>query len=212
MRVGALVPFKCFTRAKRRLRAQFSDAEVEELGRAMLVDVLEALGAARGLERRQVLTDDDAVAQVAAGAGAEVRLRRPDPGLNPAIDDAAAALERDGLDAALVVLGDLPLLTGPDVDAVIEAGRSRRVVIAPSDDGGTALLYRRPPTCIRARFGPDSAAAHQAEARARGVEAVRFTGLDELVRIDLDTPEDAERLLASRRSSRTRAVLEKLWA
>ncbi len=210
MRVAALVPFKCFTRAKRRLRSAFSDEAVEALGRAMLADVLDALAGAESLERVSVLTDDEDVAEVADRGGARVRLRRPDPGLNPAIEAATSECVREGFDATLVVLGDLPLLRSADVEAVLAEGESHRVVVVPASDGGTALLYRRPPETIPACFGEQSAAAHERAARERGLEPLHMSSLDEQVRTDLDTPEDAERLLASDTTSRTREVLQKV--
>lgn len=210
MKTAALVPFKCFTRAKRRLRSAFSDAAVEEIGRAMLLDVLEALVGAGSLDRVAVLTDDTAVAEVAGQAGAEVRLRSPDPGLNPAIEDACAEAETQRFDATLVVLGDLPQLRSQDVETVLQAGARASVVIVPSQDGGTALLYRRPPQVMPACFGPDSAAAHERAAREAGIEPLVLDSLDAMARLDLDTPEDVEMLLASDRPSRTRDVLEKL--
>ncbi len=210
MRVGALVPFKCFTRAKRRLRGRYSSEEVEQLGRAMLGDVLEALAGADTLESFTVLTDDEEVASVAREQGAQVRLRQPDPGLNPAIDAADGALREAGFDASLVVLGDLPLLRAEDVDAVILAGQQAAVVIVPSSDGGTALLMRRPPQRIAACFGPESARRHDEAARQQGEIPVQLTRLGQDAALDLDTPEDAQRVLASGRTCRTRALLERL--
>ena len=210
MRTAALVPFKCFTRAKRRLRSEFSDEAVEELGRAMLADVLEALAGAPSLERVSVLTDDPEVAAAANQGGARVRLEQPDPGLNAVIETASAEHAAAGFEAVLVVLGDLPLLRPSDIEAVLEAGRAHPVVIVPSSDGGTALLYRRPVDRIPARFGPESAAAHERAARERGVEALIMTSLDERVRTDLDTPEDADRVLESDAPSRTRDVLKRV--
>jgi 2-phospho-L-lactate guanylyltransferase len=204
VRVAALVPFKCFTRAKQRLRARFSDAQVEELTRAMLADVLAALQGVPTLERVTVLTDDEAVAEVAAGAGAAVGLEKPDPGLNPAIELATRRLEDEGFDASLVVLGDLPLLQPADVEAVLEAGQQHPVVVVPAVDGGTALLYRRPAGRIPTQFGVDSFARH---ASAAGSDFFALDGLDEVVRIDIDTPEDMQRLLASERPCRTRETV-----
>ena len=91
-------------------------------------------------------------------------------------------------------------------------GESHAVVIVPSTDGGTALLLRRPPRRIPARFGPKSAAAHEQAARSAGLEARVLSSLDEIVRVDLDTPEDALRLLASGVRCRTREVLARLCA
>ena len=210
MRVAAAVPVKDFARAKRRLRSRFDDAAVERILRALVADVLGALHEAKRIERVFVLTDDAAVADAARTSGASVCLRVPDPGLNAAIDAAAADVVAEGYDALLVALGDLPLLRGADVDAVIAAGERAPVVIAPAADGGTALLFRRPPLVIPARFGPESAAAHEAAARERGLAPLLLTSIAESVRTDLDTPEDAERLARSDRTCRTIDVLREL--
>jgi len=207
VRVAALVPFKCFTRAKGRLRTRYSDREVEQIGHAMLADVLDALGRTKHLERVTVLTDDGEVADVARQAQAEVRLRSPDPGLNSAIEGATRELVETGFDAALVVLGDVPLLQAEAVDALIAAGREHPVVLVPSADGGTTLLFRRPPDCIPACFGPDSNRAHEAAARAQGFVPLSLTGLHPGMALDLDTPEDALRLLESDLPCRTRELL-----
>ena len=209
MRTAAAVPVKDFARAKKRLRARFDDRAVERSLRALLADVLGALAEAKRLERTFVLSDDEAVAAAARAAGASVTLRVPDPGLNAAIDAAAAERAAEGFDAVLVALGDLPLLAPADVDSLVEAGARAPVVIAPADDGCTALLLRRPPLAIPARFGPESAAAHEAAARERGLTPLVWSLPDES-RIDLDTPEDATRLAAAARSSRTRDVLREL--
>ena len=210
MRIAAAVPVKDFARAKRRLRSRFDDEAVERILRALVADVLAALGEAKRVERVFVLTDDAAVAEAARAGGATVNLRVPDPGLNEAIDAAAAECAEQGYDALLVSLGDLPLLRGADVDAVIEAGERAPVVIVPAADGGTALLLRRPPLVIPARFGPESCAAHEAAARERGLVPVLLSSIAESVRTDLDTPEDAERLARSDRSCRTIDVLREL--
>jgi 2-phospho-L-lactate guanylyltransferase len=210
MRTAAAVPVKDFARAKRRLRHRFDDTAVERILRALVADVLGALAEAKRIERVFVLTDDGAVADAARAGGASVLLRVPDPGLNAAIDAAAAECTAQGFDALLVALGDLPLLSGEDVDAVVAAGERTPVVIAPAGDGGTALLFRRPPLVIPARFGPESAAAHESVARERGLAPVLLTSIAENVRADLDTPEDAERLARSERACRTRDVLREL--
>jgi 2-phospho-L-lactate/phosphoenolpyruvate guanylyltransferase len=210
VRTAAAVPVKDFARAKRRLRARFDDRAVERILRALLADVLGALAEAKRVERTFVLSDDAAVADAARACGAGVRLRVPDPGLNAAIDGAAAECAAEGFDAQLVVLGDLPLLTGADVDAIVAAGEGAPVVIAPSDDGGTALLLRRPPLAIPARFGPESASAHEAAARERGLAPRIWTALPPSAQIDLDTPEDAARLAQAPRACRTREVLREL--
>ena len=210
MRVAALVPCKQFGRGKRRLRDRYSDAMVDALGRAMLEDVLGALGSAGSIERRIVLTDDEEVARVAEKAGAESRLRVPDPGLNEVIEEATAEAATRGAEAVLVVLGDVALLRAADVEAVVEAAEEHEIVIVAASDGGTSMLLRRPPLRIPARFGAKSAAAHAAAARERGVEPFDPPEVTEAARTDIDTPADAERALALGIPCRTAELLRKL--
>lgn len=212
MKVAAAVPIKSFARAKRRLRARFSQDEVEQIQRTLLADVLHALECARRVDHVVVLTGDEDVAHSARELGAQVRLRRPDPGLNPSIEQATLALRDAGYDGLVVLLGDLPLLRGCDIDAVIEAGERAPVVGIPSMDGGTALLFCRPPGRLPARFGPESFDAHCAAARELGTELYVYDAIDPLARTDLDTPEDAQRLAASSASSTTCALLRGLLA
>lgn len=212
MKRAALVPVRSFARAKRRLRTRFAPEEVDAIQRALLADVLAALQAARGLDHVGVLTGDAAVAEAARSAGAAVHWLDPDPGLNPALDGAARALRTDGYDALLVVLGDLPLLRGGDVDAVLEAGRRHPLVGVASHDGGTALLYQSPPGRIPARFGPESFDAHRSAAREQGQELLALELPDPDARCDLDTAEDARRIATSRHPARTVALLRKLGA
>lgn len=210
MRAVALVPFKSFSYAKTRLRSRFSDADVASLGRAMLEDVLNALVAVPELEAVRVLTDDEQVAEVARAGGAAVRISQPDPGLNEVIEAANEEALSAGTDATLVVLGDLPLLRPEDVQEVVLAGKRSGIVLVPSGDGGTAMLLRRPPDLVPTRFGPGSLDRHVAVSRGRGVEPVLIDAIPEAYRLDLDTPEDAARILDSGRPGRTVELLRKL--
>jgi 2-phospho-L-lactate guanylyltransferase len=212
MKRAALVPVRSFARAKRRLRARFASQDVDAIQRALLADVLAALHASTGLDHVGVLTGDRDVAEAARESGAAVHWLDPDPGLNAALEAAAQRLRADGFDALLVVLGDLPLLRGGDVDAVLEAGLRHPLVGVPSLDGGTALLYQSPPGRLGARFGPESFEAHRSAAREQGAELLALDLPDPDARCDLDTPEDARRIAASARTTCTVALLRKLGA
>jgi 2-phospho-L-lactate guanylyltransferase (CobY/MobA/RfbA family) len=69
------------------------------------------------------------------------------------------------------------------------------------------MLLRRGPLCIPARFGEKSCARHVEAAREAGIELDLLTTLEEAVHVDLDTPDDAERVIRSGRSCRTRDLL-----
>jgi 2-phospho-L-lactate/phosphoenolpyruvate guanylyltransferase len=95
----------------------------------------------------------------------------PRPGLGRALATADATAA--GAAATLVVAADLPLVAAEDLDAVCAAGaRGPAVVVAPTHDGGTGALLRRPPRLIPTAYGPGSAARHLALARAAGASAL----------------------------------------
>lgn len=108
-------------------------------------------------------------------------------GLNPALDQAAAALAGEG--PVLALSADLPLLA-PDDLAVMAALLDEADVIAAPDRAGTgtnALLLARP-ELIPYLFGEGSLAAHRAAARQRGL---RFASCERAgLATDIDRPED----------------------
>jgi coenzyme F420-0:L-glutamate ligase/coenzyme F420-1:gamma-L-glutamate ligase len=87
-----------------------------------------------------------------------------------------------------VIHADIPTLVEEEVAALVAAGAESAVVIAESVDGGTNALLLSPPDAIGFHFGPNSAAAHAAAARAARLSVAKLT-LPFLSR-DLDTPDD----------------------
>lgn len=145
--------------------------------------VMAACQEATLVARVLVVAGDLAAADLAAAHDVEV-LTEPRPGLQRALATADAAVtSRPRPPAAtLVVAADLPLARGTDLDRVCYAGGESEamhsthpagpaVVVAPTRDGGTGALYRRPPAVIGTRYGPGSAAAHLRLAVAAGANA-----------------------------------------
>jgi 2-phospho-L-lactate guanylyltransferase len=208
--IAAVVPAKSLAGAKSRLLRQLSQAAVERLSLAMLGDVVEALRAVPGLARVAVVTPDPEVAAAARGAGAEVLLR-PDPGLNPAVEAAAAIVAPEAGDGVLVVLGDVAGARPSEIERLLRALPGRGVALAPSRDGGTCALLRVPRDVIPAGFGSGSARVHRERAARAGVACVELE-LPSLA-IDVDEPEDLAELRKSGSAGpRTRAVLDELGA
>jgi len=203
--IAAVVPVKALAESKSRLFPERARRDVEELSLAMMGDVIACLRAVPDLARVVVVTPDPDVARKAEAQGAEALLR-PDPGLNAAIDAATAAVAGPG-DAVLVVLGDVAAAAPADVAQLLAAAPARGAALAPSRDGGTSALLRRPPDAIPARFGRDSAKRHREAAAAAGVAFVELA-LSSLA-IDVDLSEDARAILAQPTlGAHTRALLE----
>lgn len=180
----ALVPLRSPGEGKTRLAGSLSRAGRAELAAAMLADVLKAL-ADSPVDRIVVAASGPGGAELATRLGAQVVTDPPGvSSLNAAI--AAAAQRLAPVTGLLVVMADLPCLTGRDVGHLLAV--QAPVGLAPTEDGGTGGLLRRPVGALPSAFGPSSAARHADLAAATGtpLEVVHRPGFAR----DLDTPED----------------------
>jgi 2-phospho-L-lactate/phosphoenolpyruvate guanylyltransferase len=207
----AILPVKRFGEAKRRLASGVEDARRRELIAAMAADVLEAIGAARSVERTILVSSDPAAERLAAEAGA---LLVPDASESGHVDAALAGIERaraEGAACVVLLAGDCPLLDPRELDRLLTGVPGSYVGVVPDRHGtGTNALVLSPPEAIVPAFGEGSCERHVAAARAAGVpfevEPLASLGLD------LDTPADLialTRELESRpgRARRTARVL-----
>jgi 2-phospho-L-lactate guanylyltransferase len=203
--ITAVVPVKALAESKSRLFPERDRRDVAALSLAMMGDVIACLRGAAGVARVVIVTPDTAVASAAESQGA-LALLRPDPGLNAAIEAASAEVAGPG-DGVLVVLGDVAAADPDELAQLLDAAPARGVALAPSRDGGTSALLRRPPDVIPACFGRDSAKRHREAAAAAGTPLVELS-LPSLA-IDVDRAEDARAILAQPTlGARTRALLE----
>jgi len=201
---AAVVPVKALAASKSRLFPERPRRDVEQLSLAMMSDVIACLRAVAGVTRVCVVTPDAAVSERAEAEGAFVLLR-PDPGLNPAIEAASAAVAGPG-DGVLVVLGDVAAADPAEITRLLAEAPARGVALAPSRDGGTSALLRRPADVIRACFGRDSAKRHREAAAAAGAPLLELA-LPSLA-IDVDLGEDARAIQSLETlGPRTRALL-----
>jgi 2-phospho-L-lactate guanylyltransferase len=208
MRTVAVLPVKSFGRAKQRLRPAGVDRA--ELAAAMVGDVLEALGAVRGLDGIVVVSAEDPAGRT---AGIEW-VHDPDE-----VGQSAAALRgvrtavARGAQRVLLVPGDCPALDPVEVDDLLVSAAPGVVIVPDRHGSGTNALLLDPPTVLTPAFGPGSFARHAALAHAAGA-TVRVGRLPSL-ELDVDTPGDLAALRAALAAGhgaapRTRALLERL--
>jgi 2-phospho-L-lactate/phosphoenolpyruvate guanylyltransferase len=211
LKATAVLPVKRFYAAKQRLAAGLDGEQRRTLASAMVADVLEAIGAARTIERTIVVSGDPIAQELAAEAGAEVV---PDPEDGGHVEAALAGIARaevEGADCVVLLPGDCPLLDPRELDRLLTGVPERYVGIVPDRHGtGTNALVLSPPDAIVPAFGESSRDRHVAAAREAGtpfeVEELASLGLD------LDTPADIIALTreleaGSGRARRTAKVL-----
>lgn len=190
MSVTAIVPLKALEHSKQRLSGRLSAIERHALMRGLFLHVLDVCMAAECIDETLAIVSGDAGVALARQRSVTV-VRDPGGDLNSALRYATVRLPRES--TSLVVVADLPQVTVDDLEAIVSAGRQApTVLVAPTHDGGTGALLRRPARIIAPAFGPGSAAAHLLAAQAAGVRAgvIMRPGLA----YDVDRPEDLDRL------------------
>jgi 2-phospho-L-lactate guanylyltransferase len=189
LKATAILPVKRFGAAKSRLAAGIERERRAMLAAAMLEDVLEAIAAARTVERTIVVTAEPRAAELAGAAGAEVLTDFADEGHSEAALAGIAAAEAQGSDCVVLLPIDCPLLDPRELDRLLTGVPGHYVAVVPDRHGtGTNALVLAPPSAIRPAFGEGSCARHVAAAREAGVPY----GVEELASLglDLDTPAD----------------------
>jgi 2-phospho-L-lactate guanylyltransferase len=212
MRTAAILPVKHFALAKQRLRESVSEPLREDLARAMVCDVLDALHDTPSIEQTIVVTNEQSVAVLAEQQGAIVLSDTASDGQSAAVMlgiERALAL---GIERALCVPGDCPALDPGELAQLLGVVESQpEVVIVPDRHGtGTNGLLLSPPDVISPSFGLGSCQRHLELTREAGARS-RIERPGSLL-LDIDTGEDLtvlrERLSSEqRRAPRTRAVL-----
>jgi 2-phospho-L-lactate/phosphoenolpyruvate guanylyltransferase len=203
-RATVVVPVKRFDAAKRRLGAAIEDERRRAIVAAMLEDVLEAVAAARMIERTIVVTGEPTAADAARRTGADVVEDPGDQGQPAAAMIGIAEATADAASCVVLVPGDCPLLDPRDLDRLLTAAPDPYVAVVPDRHGtGTNALLLRPPDAIRPAFGEGSCKRHIAAARSAGLPH----GVERLssLALDLDTPADMIALARELESGRGRA-------
>ena len=204
MKATAVLPVKRFAAAKQRLAAGIDEEQRADLVAAMLGDVLEAIGAARSIERTVVVTSEPRAAELAVAARAEL-VDDPDEGGHSGAALAGIARAQElGASCAVLLPGDCPLLEPRELERLLTGMPEHYVAIVPDRHGtGTNALALAPPDAIRPSFGEGSCARHVAAAREAGVPF----GVEELpsLALDLDTPADVVALTRELETNRGRA-------
>jgi 2-phospho-L-lactate/phosphoenolpyruvate guanylyltransferase len=194
--IVAAVPVKDLANAKQRLVRVLDASERRALARAMLADVLRALGGA-GLDRVWVVTREPEVAVLARALGAEPLAEAENRGHTAAVAAAQVEATRAGADAFLTIPGDVPCISAAEIRTLVGAGATPpAAVFTPSRSGlGTNGVLLRPPAVMPLTFGEPSFANHLAAARARRLapRVVRLPGLG----LDVDDPDDLSALLTT---------------
>jgi 2-phospho-L-lactate/phosphoenolpyruvate guanylyltransferase len=199
--VPTLIPVNMLDKAKGRLSERLTPEQRENLTLITLSTVLHAAGPSA-----IVLTPDERVAQFADGRARILREVPGRPGLNPQIDHAIEDLVSNGVvtDRLLILHADLPLVRASTLEALIaEDPGPDSVTLVESTDGGTNAMLLHPPGKFHVMYGEKSFKLHVMVASDAGMRIHSCQNRE--LELDLDTPEDIDRLLSTARGQQTAA-------
>lgn len=187
---SVLVPVKRLPVAKSRL-ALPSEARAD-LALAMACDVVTAALRCPAVAQVVVISDDVRARAAVLALGASLLDDEPDAGLNPALTHGFFALRAASPELGVaVVSSDVPGVTTGELAEVLAAAAAHpQAFLADGSGTGTTVLTARAGADLSPRYGPGSAAAHEAAGHRR--LTVAAPGLTR----DVDTVEDLTAVLA----------------
>lgn len=215
MKTIAVLPVKRLDSAYARLDGLLSADQRRQVAEATMLDTLAKLRRSRTIDETIVVTSDPGVARHADWLGHVVVEQGEDAGHSQAAAAGARASIKRAADRVAMLPIDCPLFDPAELDEHLGL-TPRAALIVPDRHGtGTNALVLSPPDAFEPGFGPDSCARHASRARAAGI-SFAFETIPSLA-IDLDTPEDFERLrdallLAPGPAPRTARLLWELGA
>ncbi len=183
MSCWVIIPVKPPGEGKLRLAGVLDPDARNRLVRVMLGRVIDAVSAARHVDRICILgasRHDQSTAIPLLGD--------PGGGLNPALIQALGEAAAAGASRVVVIAADLPRITPHDVEALAAAST---VAIAPDRHGtGTNAIALPLPQAggFKFAYGPASFSAHEAEACRLGLEIVVIASPG--LACDVDVPSD----------------------
>lgn len=200
-----LIPVKNLKHAKQRLAAWFDQSTRTDLAEAMLFDVLGVLDSWANRPAVGLVTRDAFAIELAHNFNFEVIADGDAKSETEAIELATRYCEQRGTKFTLVIPGDIPLVTAPELDSILQSSPEEGSVVVPSfDKRGTNAALRKPCGLFPLRFGNDSFVPHLAAAQATGKPCVVLPLPG--VALDIDTPLDLQRLAAAPGQSKSQRL------
>ena len=204
MSVWAIVPFKGAENAKRRLSPQLSADVRSRLALAMLNDVLRALVAAKSVDGILLTSRAPEAKRIAERWGVTLYRDQAHTLVDALTVANAKVKEAHSATTSIIVPGDVPLITGPDVDHVLHY-HADVTIVPDSHKIGTNALVCTPPNAFPLVFDgrsyhPHVEAATRLGLQVRSVQSNAFA-------IDIDTADDLILISSSTKRSLTHKLL-----
>jgi len=195
-----ILPVKSLRFAKRRLCQELPAAARRALMIELFLTALRALQEVMPAQHILVVSHDRDVLALAQERGAQPLAQRG-YGLNGAVREGQNWALQAGADAVLVLLADLPLVTGAELGRLLACScggkeEEEEAILAAGQRGGTHALLVRPPGWLSFTFGTGSYARYMAQIERAGGRLAVYES--PALALDIDTGEDWQRAACAR--------------
>ena len=187
-RVFGILPAKSLRYAKLRLSSHLALHARRELSIELFQIAMRAMGEVLPAGQIVVVSCDEMVLEMADQHGVSA-LHQSSQGLNHAVQEGQEWAIEAGAEALLIMLADLPLVTGDALWKMLaQSTGGREAILARGQRGGTHALFLRPPGWLPFTFGQGSLARYVSRVSEAGAQLVIHDS--PALALDIDLPED----------------------
>lgn len=202
--IYAIIPVTKFKNAKTRLSPFLSEGERENLLKAMLHDVTDALK--KHVDRIIIISRDEGVLSYAKTLNVDTILENENSNLNKAMTQAMKYC-KGKTRKIMIVPSDVPLIGKTNVKMVIDASKNLDFIIVPSKGGGTNMIIMKP-MAIRTRYEGFSYKEHVNVAEKKKLNPQVHDSF--FMALDVNTTEDLGEIMIHGEKTHTRQYLKEL--
>ncbi|WP_220607647.1 2-phospho-L-lactate guanylyltransferase [Methanobrevibacter oralis] len=202
--IYAIIPVSKFKNAKTRLSPFLSVDEREQLLKAMLRDVSDALK--KYVDKIFIISADKDVLDYAESLNLNTIIENDNSNLNRALKQAMKYCIKKTR-KILIVPSDIPLIGKTNIKMLIDASKSLDFIIVPSKGGGTNMIIMKP-MAIHTRFEGFSYKEHLKAAERKKLNPQVHDSL--FMALDVNTAEDLGEIMIHGDKTHTRKYLKEL--
>ena len=202
--IYAIIPVSKFKNAKTRLSPFLTEEERENLLKAMLHDVSDALN--KYVDKIFIISRDEDVLNYAKKLNLDTILEDENSNLNKALRQAMKYCEGKAR-KIIIVPSDVPLIGKTNIQILIDTAKSLDFIIVPSKGGGTNMIIMKP-SAIHTRFEGFSYQEHIQAAERKKLNPQIHDSF--FMALDVNTAQDLGEIMIHGKKTHTQRYLKEL--
>ncbi len=190
MTMWAIIPVKPLLQSKTRLAHLLAPAERAAFTAHLLENTIHTLQQVTAINHILVISQDEAVLNLAQRHQAEPLREKPPYGLKTAVTQAARYATLHNTDKILIIPADLPFLQAKDVQIVVNQAHAALSCIICPDEGQTGTNALMLPATLDYIFHYGVGSFHKHRQEAQRLNFITHTLVIPGIAFDLDTEAD----------------------